>query len=109
MTKFYSHLVEYESLIVELDQLELSEPERHHLAELADSNLHQTVLDAILSELNEEDKVIFLDHLKNEKHDKIWQLLNERVDGVEEKIKKAAHELREEMKADIKEAKEGNS
>jgi hypothetical protein len=106
MKHFYSHLIEYESLIVELDQLELSEKERHHLAQLADSNLHHTVLEAILSELNEEDKLIFLDHLKNQKHDKIWQLLNEKVDGVEEKIKRSAHELKEEMKEAIREAKE---
>jgi hypothetical protein len=106
MTKFYSHLIEYESLIIELDQLELSEKEKHDLATLADSNLHHTILDNIFSELGEEDKHKFLDHINEENHDKIWALLNEKVERIEEKIKKAAHELKEEMKADIRQAKE---
>ncbi len=102
---FYSHLVSMESLIVELDQLEFSAEEKHHLARLADSNLHHTILDAIMSELDEEHKQIFMEHLSDNNHDKIWQLLNEKVNNIEDKIKRAAESIKDEMKEDIKEAK----
>lgn len=102
---FYSHLIEIESLIVELDSLELSDKEKKHLASLVDSNLHQTILHAILDELNENEKKIFLEHLNNREHDKLWKLLNERIDGVEDKIKDAAEKLKTELKKDIRKAK----
>ena len=105
MNKFYSHLIEIESLIVELDSLELSDKERKHLATLADSNLHQAILQAILDELNEPEKKVFLEHLKREEHDKIWKLLNEKIDHVEDKIKDAAQKLKDELNKDIKKAK----
>ncbi len=56
---FYSHLVQVESLIVGLDQMELSDKEKLHLAQLVDSHIHNVVLDTILSELSEEDKKNF--------------------------------------------------
>lgn len=102
---FYSHLIEVESLIVELDSLQLSNKEKKHLAKLADSNLHQAILHAILDELKENEKKIFLEHLKRREHDKIWKLLNEKIDNVEEKIKEAAEKIKEELKKDIKKAK----
>ena len=102
---FYSHLVEIESLVVDLDQLELAEGEKYHLAQLADSNLHNAILDAILSELDEEHKKLFLEHLNEGNHDKIWQFLNEKTSNIEEKIKNVADQLKEEMRKDIKESK----
>ncbi len=101
---FYTHLVEYESILVELDKLDLSEDERKHLAKLIDESLHHKILDAVLSELSEEDKKTFLLHHHREEHDKLWKLLNEKVDKIEEKIKKAADDLKDEMKKDIQES-----
>ena len=60
---FYSHIVDIESIIGELDGLDLSENERTHLITLFDSSIHHAVLDAILSELSGEDKKLFLRHL----------------------------------------------
>lgn len=102
---FYSHLVETDSLVIEINKLELEDHERAHLISLVDSNLHHAVLDAILSELTEADKRIFLTHLAHEDNEKIWEHLNSRVDKIEEKIKKAAEELKEELRGDIKEVK----
>jgi hypothetical protein len=104
MKKFYSHLIEVESLIIELDKLDLTEEQKIHLAGLVDSSLHHTVLDAVLSELSPEDKRAFLHHLNEENHNKIWQFLNSKVDNIEEKIKKAAEDLKTELKKDLKEA-----
>lgn len=101
---FFSHLIEIESVIVELDKMDLSKEEKHHLAQLLDSSLHHTILDAIFSELSEKDKVVFASHLKEGSHDQIWKFLNEKVTGVEEKIKKVAEDLKVKLHKDLKEA-----
>lgn len=103
MKFFYSHLIEIESVISELDKLDLSDGQRMHLANLLDSSLHHIILDAILSELPEEDKRVFLRHLNENDHDKIWQFLNEKIGNIEDKIKKAADDLKSELHRDLKE------
>ncbi|MCL4354703.1 hypothetical protein M1349_04540 [Patescibacteria group bacterium] len=102
---FYSHLVETESLILELNEMDLTENEKIHLVSIIDSSLHYAILDAILSELSEEDKKIFLKHLASDKHEDIWELLDKKVENIEDKIKKAADDLKDELRKDIKEAK----
>ncbi len=103
--KFYTHLVDIEPLILELDSLQLSDKEKVHLASLVDANLHHAILDTILSELSEEDKKIFLPLLQEDSHDKIWNYLNNKTIDIEKKIKKVAKELREELHKDVKETK----
>lgn len=105
MKQWYSHLVEIESIIVELDQMNLSSEEKLHLAKLIDSSLHHTILDAVLGQLSDSDKRKFMNHLTENDHDKIWKFLNEKVDGIEIKVKKAADQLKEELSKDLKEAK----
>lgn len=101
MKQFYSHLIEIESIMVSLDKMDLSGEEKLHLTYLVDSSLHHTILDAILSELPDKDKVVFINHLKADDHDKIWKFLNEKVAGVEDKIKKAADDLKSQLHKDI--------
>lgn len=105
MKYFYSHLIEVESVISELDKMELSDEERIHLAALLDSSLHHTILDAILSELSDQEKRVFMQHIIEGNHDKIWKFLNEKIDGVEDKIKKVAEDLKSELHKDLKKAK----
>lgn len=102
---FYSHIVEVDTLYVALDGLDVSEKEKNHLKHLIDSNLYHTILDAILSELSEEDKHIFLNHLATEKHENTMDFLQKRIDNIEDKIKKAADDLIKELHEDIKETK----
>lgn len=106
MKYFYQHLIEIESIAIELDKLDLSKEQKLHLASLVDSNLHHTILDAILSELAEEDKKVFLSHIKSEDNEKAWQLLNDKVSNIEDKIKKVAEDLKEELHKDLKEARQ---
>lgn len=101
---FYAHLVEIESIFIELDKMELSTDEKLHLAHLIDSSLHHTILDAIFSQLSDQDKKIFMQHLTKDDHQKIWQFLNEKIDGIEDKIRKAAADLKDELHKDLKEA-----
>lgn len=105
MKQWYTQLIEIESLNLELDKMELSQDEKLHLSRLIDSSLYHTILDAILSELSEEDKKTFISHLKEDDHDKIWKFLNEKIDNIEIKIKKAASDLKKELESDLKKAK----
>ncbi len=106
MKQFYTRLIEIESVTSELDKLDLTEEQRLHLAALLDSSLHHTILDAILSQLSDQDKKVFLTSLNENDHVKIWRFLNEKVDNIEDKIKKAAEDLKIEMRKDLKKAKE---
>lgn len=105
MQRFYSHLIEVESLIIELDKMDLTEEQKISLANLIDSSLHNTILDAILSEITEDDKRVFLGHLNKDEHDKIWEFLLERIDNIEDKIKKVAEDLKDQLHKDIRRAK----
>jgi hypothetical protein len=102
---FYHKIIEIDSLFVELDYLELTDSEKEHLGELIDANLHHEILDAILSQLNEEDKKKFLHHMSKDEEGKIWELLNEKADNIEDKIKAAAEIVKKELHEDIAEAK----
>lgn len=104
---FYSHLIEIETIISELDKMDLSNEEKLHLANLLDSSLHHTILDAILSQLQDQDKRVFMQHVTEGNNEKIWQFLNNKIEGVEDKIKKAAECLKAELHKDLKETKKG--
>ena len=102
---FYTHIIDTSTLSLELGGMELDPKERTHLISLIDSNIHHAVLDLILSELKPMDKKTFLTHLASENHDKVWKFLNQKVENIEEKIKKTADELKKELHKDIKEVK----
>jgi len=100
---FYTHIVDTSTLSLELGNMDLTPKERLDLISLIDSNIHHEILDLILSELKPEDKKTFLIHLASENHDKIWKLLRNKVDNIEEKIKKTAEDLKKELHKNIKE------
>jgi len=102
---FYSHLIETSIISLELGDMDLSKDERIHLIQLAEDNIHHAILNAILSELSEEDKKIFLTHFVAEDHDKVWEHLRKKIENIEEKIKKTAESIKKELHRDIKELK----
>lgn len=101
---FYSHLVEIDTLFLELDKMELSSEEKKHLSLLIDSSLHHAILDAILAKLSDSDKRAFLIELNSGEDPKIWEFLNQKIDKIEDTIKETARKLKEELHKDIKEA-----
>lgn len=105
---FYTHIIDTSTLSLELGNMDLTSQERMHLISLMDSNIHHAVLDLILSELMPSDKKTFLTHLASEDHEKVWKFLNEKVENIEEKIKKTAEDLKNELHKDIREIKEKN-
>ena len=103
---FYTHIIDTSTLSLELGNMNLDSKERTHLISLIDSNIHHAVLDLVLSELKPMDKKTFLHHLASENHDKVWKFLNEKVENIEEKIKKTAEDLKKELHRDIREVGE---
>ncbi len=102
---FFSHLIEIDTLHIELDDMDLSEHEKEDIKKLIDESIYHTVLDAVLSELSEEDKKIFLSHLMSEEHEKIWHFVNGRVENIEDKIIRAAEDIKKELHQDIRKTK----
>lgn len=98
---FYSHLVEIDSITLALDGLDITADEKKKLEKLAHNQLHHAIVGLILSELTERDKKIFLANLRYETSDKIWKHLNEKIDKIEDKVKKEATRLKEELHNDI--------
>lgn len=106
MKYFYSHLVEIESVAVKLDELDLTQEQRIHLADLVDSTIHQTVLEMILSKLSDQDKKAFLSRLQEDpKDEELMKFVNSKVEGIEDEIKKTVNKLKDELHEDIGEAK----
>lgn len=106
MKYFYSEIVEIESVIVELDELELSTNHKTQLTGLIDSHIHQVVLDIVLSNLDGDDKIEFLARFQSNPEDReLLDYLNQKVSGIDTEIKKAVTELKKELHKDIKDAK----
>lgn len=106
--KFYSKLVEVDSLIIALDELDLSQEEKLHLASLLDSTIHHTILDVILSKLGPEDKKTFLERFNSDpENEELLDFLKDKVEDIDDEITKAAKQLKEELHEDIKEARHG--
>src|SRR3989344_6088576 len=102
---FYSNLVDMDTLESDLDFLTLSKSEKDELLELAHVHVHQAVMDAILSELNDADKKRFLELMAEGRDEKIWEHLNNKVERIEDRITEAAHAIKKEMREDIKKVK----
>ena len=99
---FYSNIVTLDTVVEEMAGLELSVNEKKELEELAHEHLHQVILDAILSELSDRDKKIFLANLQYDTHEKIWKHLIEKIENVEDKIKVAGEKLKVELREDVR-------
>lgn len=102
---FYEHIVTHESIVLEIDTLEMSTTERWHLVSLVESMLHNAILDTVLSRLQPEDKKVFLHHVVSQDHESVWQLLHEKAAGVEKHITQTAHEVFSQLRRDIHEAR----
>ncbi len=100
-THFFSHLIEIQTLELEIDGMSMEEHEKNEIKKLIHENIYHTVLDAVLSELSEDDKRVFLTHLASEDNEKIWNFVNDKVENIEEKIRKAAEDIKKELHKDI--------
>ena len=102
---FYSHLLTIDTVHVELRDMDMTEEEAKHLAELAESNLHHTIVDTVLSELSSDDKKEFLKRLHLDDHGEIWVFLNEKSANFEYLIKEMGGRFLGRLHKDIKHTK----
>lgn len=103
---FYSHLINIETIIIELDQLEMTDKHKKHLSSLIDTTIHQTTLEVVLTHLDKRDKIIFLKKFGQNPADKeIMEFLTSKIEDIEDKIIQAIEKLKDEFKKDIKEVK----
>ena len=102
---FYAHLIETTDITLELGEMNLTSEERVHLLSLVEANIHSSVINTVLSGLDEENKKIFLENLLANYHEKTWKHLKEKSKNIEEKIIKSVEDLKKELYKDIKEIK----
>ncbi|MCL4367417.1 hypothetical protein M1563_04600 [Patescibacteria group bacterium] len=108
MSYFYSHLVEIDSVVIELDTLNLSEEQKKHLAQLFDELIFQEVLDLVLSKLAAVDKKEFVEKLAKDRSDKqLMVFAKSKIDSIEDELIEAVKNLTEELLADIQHSKKG--
>ncbi len=105
INKIFAKYINTESILIEMNDLNLSNTERQHLASLVDSSMHHAILDEILSNLNSQDKKIFLQKVQSGDEEEIVDFLNKQVDNIEDKIKAVSEKLVKELHEDLKEAK----
>ncbi len=102
---FYSYHVEIESLIIEIESLDIEKHEKKHLISLAESHIHNSIIGTIMSELKKEDKGTLLSYLNSRDHEKIWKFLNNRIKNVEGKIQETAAAIKKELFGDVRKLK----
>lgn len=106
MMYFYAHLIQIEPLLQELEELNLTNQQKHHLAALIDSHIHHNVMDLILSELTDQDKQLLLEKLADKKAGaEILEYLESKSAGIEYRIKSLISEVKNELHTDVKESK----
>lgn len=99
---FYAHLTETTDIVLELGELDMTSEERIHLLSLIEANIHSAVINTVLSNLDEENKKIFLNNLVTDNHDKTWEHLNKNSKDLEDKIKETVNLIKKELLKDIK-------
>lgn len=102
---FYSHIIETDSIVLELETLDISKNEKHHLIEIMESSIHLSVMDSILSELPKEHRKAFLSHVNDKKHEQAWKLIDSTIKDVRNLILKSAGRVKKELLEDIKNLK----
>lgn len=106
MKYFYSNYIVIEELLEEIKGLNLSLKEKAHLASLIDSSIHHSILDEVLSNLKNGDKKLFLKLMHEDpENEKILNFLTEKIENIEERIKKVSQDLVAKLHKEVKEAK----
>lgn len=102
---FYSEIIEVDSLLVALDDLNISEKEKEHLLSLAHENIHYIILDTIMDKLSEADKKTFLSHVHTQDHAQTILFLKEKINDIEEILKLISKDAITKLHNDIEELK----
>lgn len=100
--KFYSHILKIEPISEKLSLLGITEEEKKEILDLLHSHIHITVVDVILSELDEGKKKEFLHLIAiKEDHSSAWDFVLTNIEKGEDKVKKAIDGIIEEFVKDL--------
>lgn len=102
---FYAHLIETTDITLELGEMNLTPEERIHLLSLVEANIHSSVIDTVLSSLDEKNKKIFLSNLMLSDHTKTLNHLKQTSSDIEERIERVIRDVKKELLEDLKKAK----
>ena len=102
---FYTHLTETTEITLEIANLDVNPKERIHLISLMEANIHSAVVSFVLSNLESNDKKIFLQNLSGKDHKKTWVHLKEKSKNIEEEIKKTIDDAISELLKDVRKIK----
>lgn len=102
--KFYSHILTIEPIHEKLSSLDILDDQRSQLLDILHSHIHVTVIDIILSELDEGKKKEFL-HLVAVKEDNAgaWNFVLANIEKGEDKVKTAIDKIVADFVADLEE------
>ena len=96
-----------ENIIIEINSLNVENHEREKLLRMTDELAEHRFLNAVLDNLKEQDKEIFLDYLNGETPEIVAEFLHRRIEGVEEILKEHGKALEYEILEDIRSIKGG--
>ena len=97
-----------ENIIVEINSLDVENHEREKLLKMTDELAEHRFLNAVLDNLKEKDKEIFLDYLHGGTPEIVAEFLHRRIEGIEEILKEHGKALEYEIIGDIKSIKGGS-
>ena len=94
-----------DNIIIEINSLDVENYEREKLLKMADELAENRFLNAVLDNLKEQDKEIFLDYLNGGTPELVAEFLHQRIEGIEEVLKEHGKALEYEILEDIKSIK----
>ena len=106
MKYLFEEIIQIKTVHLKLNELNLADEEKEELLEIMKSTIHHKVIDLILSELTDEEKEIFLSQVipspgeeSSEAFPKDVSLnvLRDRINNLEEKVKEKVKEAEEEL------------
>ena len=99
MKLFYDHLtIELEDVYVQIQQLKITDQEKHSLAKTVDETSHHHILDTILTHLDKQHHETFLHEFHATPHDtKHLSFLKREIEDIEVKIRNTISKLKEKL------------
>jgi len=102
MKFFYKRLVKIDEFDTIFEKHELALKEKEELVLMVKDTIHHRVVETVLTHLPEENHKEFLKTFTKKPHDEgILDVLKEKIEDIEEKIKKAVENVKTEILADL--------
>ncbi|MCL5411736.1 MAG: hypothetical protein M1150_03280 [Patescibacteria group bacterium] len=103
MINLYQRFVQAQMIQNELELLDLEEEECRQLWQVLENTYNSRIIDAIMEELAEEDKVIFLEKITKTNEVEVVEFLRLKVNNIEDKIDLVVTKLTDQVLDDIRE------